>query len=119
MWIPVVLTDDPDAGTLQTVPLKVAIRIAVRMQGGSGFRQDPEHIEAMRKRREKIEALIDQGLQTAEIAQRLNVRINVVYPHVKRHRAKNKHPRRVQNGSGIISEGPYQDPPKTNCEILG
>lgn len=118
MWIPVVLTDDPDAGTPQTVPLKVAIRIAVRMQGGSGFRRDPEYLEELRQRREKVEALLDQGLRVQEITGRLHLSNAAVRVIVKSYRNK-KHPRRVQNGSGIISEGPYQDPPITHCEILG
>lgn len=86
--MPLVLTDDPDAGTVVTVPLGDAIKLAGRRYGS--LLQTPERAEMLRLRREAIEALLDEGLRPVEITRRLRLPMNSTYPFVKRYRARRR-----------------------------
>lgn len=111
MLYPVVLTDDPDAGAPQTVPIQKAIQIARTRYRQQCKRVLPERDHEWEWR--GYQAAIpyfERGSHVGNIAKQLGL---------CRWRVKKYHRRWVQSGSGIISEGPNSDPPKTQCEVLG
>lgn len=122
MMIPVVLTDSPDAGTLQVVPLSEAIELADRRFGtGYGRSRAWQNGSRFKDRANCYDRFVSL-MEVNESPYRIRCKCRITKTQFQRYRARyeqEKHPRRVQNGSGIISEGPYLDPPKTHCEILG